>query len=703
MEEAGEVEWWYVGNDGEKIQAGPIDILEALWLAGEMDGQTLVWKEGMSECLPVAQVDELRTHFQALDGQDEDEDEDEDEAQALPEGEAVAAGADAGTAHAAGGDVKGGGIAVAGCGVGSTLTGRQVWELQWASAQTEMEGGGTGVYYANKYTYESSWTPPVEPLFDDDEAALVSSPWMLCWTAGGAKFWLNLETHVRQEACPFHRGPAFIAAETFGGLKKGYLFKKGPQGVGYYADPKALEQANLDEERRLAQAAAATQPVAAEEQVAESGVELEGRTDRENGQLTAAGKRKRKRVNKKAKWKKPKDNTYVYVQGLPEDTSVEEVAKFFGKFGVLRPDEADGKPKIKLYTDTEGNLKGDARVGFLKNASVPLVLELADGMFFREDSQSFALKVSAAEFQQKGDKFVAREKPSEEARKKHAATAAALRQKERALDWGADDGIDDGRGLRIVIIKNLFAPAELATPEDVLQLQFEIDVEAKKLGEVEKVTIFEGNPDGVVAVKFKLPSAAEACIGVMNGRFFGGRQLTCDFWDNTTNYVVKKQESSKKEEARLESFGAWLEDQDSDDELDALTTDSAKAKAAANAHGRGNGGQDKRIEPGDVTPPPNMDKVRQADADDTHDRVYRYTPQCMHACYLQDLHTKIQTLRCMYRCDMRMRTACRMRSPRGAPPPAPPTRMKTSMLASVRDMCCRCCSVRAVCAPRPFS
>ena len=702
MEEAGEVEWWYVGNDGEKIQAGPIDILEALWLAGEMDGQTLVWKEGMSECLPVAQVDELRTHFQALDGQDEDEDEDEDEAQALPEGEAGAAGADAGMAHAAGGDV-GRGAALAGCGVGSTLTGRQVWELQWASAQTEMEGGGTGVYYANKYTYESSWTPPVEPLFDDDEAALVSSPWMLCWTAGGAKFWLNLETHVRQEACPFHRGPAFIAAETFGGLKKGYLFKKGPLGVGYYADPKALEQANLDEERRLAQAAAATQPAAAEEQVAESGVELEGRTDRENGQLTAAGKRKRKRVNKKAKWKKPKDNTYVYVQGLPQDTSVEEVAKFFGKFGVLRPDEADGKPKIKLYTDTEGNLKGDARVGFLKNASVPLVLELADGMFFREDSQSFALKVSAAEFQQKGDKFVAREKPSEEARKKHAATAAALRQKERALDWGADDGIDDGRGLRIVIIKNLFAPAELATPEDVLQLQFEIDVEAKKLGEVEKVTIFEGNPDGVVAVKFKLPSAAEACIGVMNGRFFGGRQLTCDFWDNTTNYVVKKQESSKKEEARLESFGAWLEDQDSDDELDALTTDSAKAKAAANAHGRGNGGQDKRIEPGDVTPPPNMDKVRQADADDTHDRVYRYTPQCMHACYLQDLHTKIQTLRCMYRCDMRMRTACRMRSPRGAPPPAPPTRMKTSMLASVRDMCCRCCSVRAVCAPRPFS
>eukprot|EP00961_Rhodomonas_salina_P184923 2496742-Rhodomonas_salina.1 len=115
-------------------------------------------------------------------------------------------------------------------------------------------------------------------------------------------------------------------------------------------------------------------------------------------------KRKRKRKNK-PKWKKPKINTYVYVQGLPLDTTEAriclhyllcvpydvsgtdarrergalsyaqtplvagrrvwrghwcadirvwrvqaEVAEFFAKFGVLRPDESDGKtPKIKLY------------------------------------------------------------------------------------------------------------------------------------------------------------------------------------------------------------------------------------------------------------------------------------------------------------------------------------------------------------------
>jgi hypothetical protein len=44
------------------------------------------------------------------------------------------------------------------------------------------------------------------------------------------------------------------------------------------------------------------------------------------------------------------------------------------------------------------------------------------------------------------------------------------------------------------------------------------------------------------------------------------RQITCDFWDGVTNYVVK--ESAEKEEERLESFGAWLEQQSSSEEDD---------------------------------------------------------------------------------------------------------------------------------------
>jgi hypothetical protein len=110
------------------------------------------------------QVDALRTYFQSLDG-------DEDEEQELPEeqgGEGAAS--DGGGGDAGGGDAEEG----AGQGSACSMTGRQLWELQWASAEIEVEGGGKGVYYANKYTYESSWTPPVEPVYDDEEAALVA-------------------------------------------------------------------------------------------------------------------------------------------------------------------------------------------------------------------------------------------------------------------------------------------------------------------------------------------------------------------------------------------------------------------------------------------------------------------------------------------------------------------------------------------------
>ena len=53
-----------------------------------------------------------------------------------------------------------------------------------------------------------------------------------------------------------------------------------------------------------------------------------------------------------------------------------------------------------------------------------------------------------------------------------------------------------------------------------------------------QVTIFERHEEGPIAIKFKEAAHAEECNSLMNGRFFGGRQLQCDFWDGT-NYVVK--------------------------------------------------------------------------------------------------------------------------------------------------------------------
>lgn len=46
------------------------------------------------------------------------------------------------------------------------------------------------------------------------------------------------------------------------------------------------------------------------------------------------------------------------------------------------------------------------------------------------------------------------------------------------------------------------------------------------------------HPDGVASVAFKEPEEADACIQSFNGRWFGGRQLSAQLWDGTTDYQV---------------------------------------------------------------------------------------------------------------------------------------------------------------------
>ena len=39
--------------------------------------------------------------------------------------------------------------------------------------------------------------------------------------------------------------------------------------------------------------------------------------------------------------------------------------------------------------------------------------------------------------------------------------------------------------------------------------------------------VYPNHPDGIVSIKFRSEEAAEACLKLMHGRFFGGRQVTC--------------------------------------------------------------------------------------------------------------------------------------------------------------------------------
>ena len=73
--------------------------------------------------------------------------------------------------------------------------------------------------------------------------------------------------------------------------------------------------------------------------------------------------------------------------------------------------------------------------------------------------------------------------------------------------------------------------------------------------------MYQHSPDGVVTVKFRSPEAAQSCIRLMSGRFFGGRRLEAALWDGVAVfYAPKPAETAEEQAARLEAFARELEE-----------------------------------------------------------------------------------------------------------------------------------------------
>ena len=82
--------------------------------------------------------------------------------------------------------------------------------------------------------------------------------------------------------------------------------------------------------------------------------------------------------------KSRKSTKWVYATGIPAGATEEEVADFFKKCGIIQLDIVSGKPRVKLYKDNHGKLKGDCAVAYEKRPSVDLAVQLLDGADFRE-------------------------------------------------------------------------------------------------------------------------------------------------------------------------------------------------------------------------------------------------------------------------------------------------------------------------------
>jgi len=238
-------------------------------------------------------------------------------------------------------------------------------------------------------------------------------------------------------------------------------------------------------------------------------------------------------------------NPNVYVSGLPLDTSEEEFIEMMSKYGIIMQDPDTNKPKIKLYRDQNGQLKGDGRCCYLKRESVDLAIKLLD----ESDYKGNTIHVEQAEFHLKGEYNPALKKKKKNKKKK------AGKGQEKLLDWVERD--TRKKHERVIVFKNMFDIEDFEkNPVLITHLRNDMKAECEKFGEVRKVIVFDRNKEGICSVAFSAFEAADACLPVMNGRWFAGRRITAERWDGVTSYKVE--ETDQQREQRLGEWERYL-------------------------------------------------------------------------------------------------------------------------------------------------
>ncbi|CAH2046051.1 unnamed protein product, partial [Iphiclides podalirius] len=261
-------------------------------------------------------------------------------------------------------------------------------------------------------------------------------------------------------------------------------------------------------------------------------------------------------------------NTKVYVSNLPLDLTEEEFVNFMQKCGLIERDPSTQKMKVKLYMDKEHNcFKGDALCTYIKIESVELALKFLDGCDFKGKK----VNVERAQFQLKGEYNPAL-KPKKK-KKKEIEKIKKIQQK--LFDWRPEKFIGErSKHERIVIVKNLFQPTDFDKDVQlILDYQQDLREESAKCGQVRKVVIYDRHPDGVAQITMSEPEEADEVVKLINGRWFGKRQITAETWDGRTKYRIAETDAEINE--RINNWDMFLEGKDGGVNQKVVTTAGA--------------------------------------------------------------------------------------------------------------------------------
>ncbi|VVT49695.1 uncharacterized protein SAPINGB_P002397 [Magnusiomyces paraingens] len=233
---------------------------------------------------------------------------------------------------------------------------------------------------------------------------------------------------------------------------------------------------------------------------------------------------------------------------------------------------------------------GDALVIFFRPESVALAVEMTDNADLwlqGPGGPPTRVHVEPAKFKAKPSDSKPAEKKTVSGYEKTKAMRARAKLEAKVSTWDDDDekggsgdtraGANKARWARDVILENVFGVEELhpggkpsVDAGALAELEADILSGAEAIGVVRGVTVYDLEKDGVVSVRFESAEEAEACVRVMDGRWFGGRKLRAEISDGRRRFrksgggnrtKTEEEEGGEKdeEEERLEEFGKWLE------------------------------------------------------------------------------------------------------------------------------------------------